>query len=151
VAALDARDEVFASGAFATTQWSLITRATTPSPEGDAALEALCRAYWFPVYAFARKQGCSASDAEDVTQEFFAEIVQGEFLRRADAERGRFRSYLFTAVKRRIINTHERATAQSVEAARASCRLTSHSRSSVSARSMIRGSTRVRRTSGVGR
>lgn len=112
MAALDARDEIFASGAFATTQWSLITRATTPSPEGDAALEALCRAYWFPVYAFARKQGCSASDAEDVTQEFFAEIVQGEFLRRADAERGRFRSYLFTAVKRRIINTHERATAQ---------------------------------------
>jgi RNA polymerase sigma-70 factor (ECF subfamily) len=99
-------------GGFSTTHWSLITRAATPSPEGRAALEALCRAYWFPVYAFARKQGCAASDAEDVTQDFFAEIVQSEFLQRADPERGRFRSYLLTAVKRRIVNAHDRATAQ---------------------------------------
>lgn len=101
-----------APSGFSTTHWSLITRAATPSPEGRAALEALCRAYWFPVYAFARKQGCEASDAEDVTQDFFAEIVQSEFLQRADPDRGRFRSYLLTAVKRRIVNAHERATAQ---------------------------------------
>ena len=75
-------------------------------------MEALCRAYWFPVYAFARKQGCSPTDAEDVTQDFFAEIVQSEFLQRADPDRGRFRSYLLTAVQRRIINAHQRAHAQ---------------------------------------
>ncbi len=108
----DGAENTVAAGAFATTHWSLVTRAATPSPEGRAALEALCRAYWFPVYAFARKQGCNASDAEDVTQDFFAEIVQSEFLQRADPERGRFRSYLLIAVKRRIINAHERAGAQ---------------------------------------
>jgi RNA polymerase sigma-70 factor (ECF subfamily) len=97
---------------FATTHWSLISRAGLSSAEGRMALERLCRAYWFPVYAFARKQGCSASDAEDVTQDFFSEIVQSEFLQRADRERGRFRSYLLTAVKRRIVNAHERAHAQ---------------------------------------
>lgn len=101
-----------APGGFATTHWSLVNRAATPSPEGHAALEALCRAYWFPVYAFARKQGCSASDAEDVTQDFFAEIVRSEFLQRADPARGRFRSYLLAAVKRRISNAHDRASAQ---------------------------------------
>ena len=97
---------------FATTHWSLISRATTPSPEGSAALEALCRAYWFPVYAFARKHGCRPTDAEDVTQDFFSEIVQSQFLQRADRERGRFRSYLLSAVRRRIINAQERAQAQ---------------------------------------
>ena len=110
--ATDGRGRTPGPSGFATTHWSLIVRATTPSPEGRAALEALCQAYWFPVYAFARKQGCTASDAEDITQDFFAEIVQSEFLQRADPERGRFRSYLLTAVKRRIVNAHERAHAQ---------------------------------------
>ena len=108
----DGYENTPAPSGFTTTHWSLITRAATPSSEGRAALEALCRAYWFPVYAFARKQGCTAADAEDVTQDFFAEIVQSEFLQRADPGRGRFRSYLLTAVRRRIVNAHERATAQ---------------------------------------
>ena len=111
MSAADAHGSSAPSG-FATTHWSLISRATARSPEGRAALESLCQAYWFPVYAFARKQGCSASDAEDVTQDFFAEIVQSEFLQRADPERGRFRSYLLTAVQRRIANAHARAHAQ---------------------------------------
>ena len=106
------RESTLAPGGFATTHWSLIARATTPSPEGRAALEVLCHAYWFPVYAFARKQGCSAADAEDVTQDFFAEILRSEFLQRANRERGRFRSYLLTALKRRILSAHERAHAQ---------------------------------------
>ena len=108
----DGRENVPVPSGFATTHWSLITRAATTSAEGRAALEALCRAYWFPVYAFARKQGWTAVDAEDVTQDFFAEIVQSEFLQRADPERGRFRSYLLLAVKRRIVNAHDRANAQ---------------------------------------
>lgn len=104
--------ESSAAMGFATTRWSVITRASTFSAESSAALEMLCRAYWFPVYAFARKQGCSASDAEDVTQDFFSEIVQSKFLQRADPERGRFRSYLLAAVRRRIVNAHDRAHAQ---------------------------------------
>lgn len=107
-----ADESASAPSGFATTHWSLISRATAPSPEGSAALEALCRAYWFPVYAFARKHGCSPTDAEDVTQDFFAEIVHSQFLQRADRERGRFRSYLLSAVRRRIINAQERAHAQ---------------------------------------
>jgi RNA polymerase sigma-70 factor (ECF subfamily) len=111
MAAVDQPARAAAPSGFATTHWSLISRATTASPEGRAALETLCRAYWFPVYAYARKHGCSASDAEDVTQDFFAEIVQSEFLHRASRERGRFRSYLLSAVQRRIINAHHRAHA----------------------------------------
>jgi RNA polymerase sigma-70 factor (ECF subfamily) len=109
---IDPGGEIPAASGFSTTHWSLITRAATPSAEGRAALEALCRAYWFPVYVFARKQGCTASDAEDVTQDFFAEIVQSEFLQRANPERGRFRSYLLTVVRRRIMDAHDRANAQ---------------------------------------
>jgi len=105
-------DDTVARSGFGTTHWSLINRATAPSAEGRAALEQLCRAYWFPVYAFARKHGCSAPDAEDLTQEFFAEITRTEFLQRATPERGRFRSYLLTAVRRRISNAHARATAK---------------------------------------
>ena len=109
---MSASENIPASSVFATTHWSLISRAGKSSREGRAALEALCRAYWFPVSAFARKQGCTAADAEDVTQDFFAEIVQSQFLQRADANRGRFRSYLLTAVKRRIVNAHDHASAQ---------------------------------------
>ncbi len=112
MSAADAPRNSSAPSGFATTHWSLISRAATRSPEGRDALEKLCQAYWFPVYAFARKRGCAASDAEDVTQDFFAEIVQSEFLQRADPERGRFRSYLLTAVQRRIVNAHDRAHAQ---------------------------------------
>jgi RNA polymerase sigma-70 factor (ECF subfamily) len=89
----------------------MVTRAAAPAEEENSALEQLCRAYWFPVYAYARKQGCSASDAEDVTQDFFAEIMQSQFLQRADRAQGRFRSYLLGSVRNRIINAHERAKA----------------------------------------
>ena len=94
-----------------TTRWSMVSRAAVPAEKENAALEQLCRAYWFPVYAYARKQGCSASDAEDVTQEFFAEITQSQFLQRADRSQGRFRSYLLGSVRNRIINAHDRAKA----------------------------------------
>ena len=89
----------------------MVRRAAAPAEKENSALEQLCRAYWFPVYAYARKQGCSASDAEDVTQDFFAEIMQSQFLQRADRSQGKFRSYLLGSVRNRIINSHERAKA----------------------------------------
>lgn len=93
-----------------TTRWSVVARATASDAESDTALEELCRAYWFPVYTYARKQGCGIADAEDVTQEFFAEITRSQFLHRADPRRGRFRSYLLTSVRHRILNARCRAS-----------------------------------------
>ena len=111
MSAVPADDSPVPNG-FMTTQWSMVARAATPEAEGRAALEMLCKAYWFPVYAYARKQGCDAADAEDVTQDFFAEISRTQFLQRADPERGRFRSYLLTSVRRRILNVRSRASAE---------------------------------------
>ena len=104
----DSREVPTFSG-FMTTRWSVVARATASEESGRQALEELCRAYWFPVYAYARKQGCSTADAEDLTQEFFAEIIRTQFLHRADQSRGRFRSYLLTSVRRRILDAHTRA------------------------------------------
>lgn len=102
---------VLTGGGFVTTRWSIVSRAAAPAEQTNAALEELCRAYWFPVYAYARKHGCSASDAEDITQDFFVEIMRSQFLQRADRTQGRFRSYLLSSVRNRIINARERATA----------------------------------------
>lgn len=86
---------------FATTHWSLIVRAAaTPSPETREALEELCGRYWYPVYAFLRRRGCSAEDARDGTQEFFAALLEKEYLDDADPQRGRFRTFLLMAVSR---------------------------------------------------
>ena len=94
---------------FMTTRWSVVARASTSAAESQAALEELCRAYWFPVYAYARKHGCGAADAEDITQDFFAEITRTQFLQRADPDKGRFRSYLLTSVRHCILNARARA------------------------------------------
>ncbi len=89
---------------FATTRWSIVVAAggTDDSAAARAALESLCQAYWYPLYAFARRQGRSADDAADTTQEFFSRLLDNKFLRSADPERGRFRSFLLTAFKRFI-------------------------------------------------
>lgn len=105
----DGHEEVVLNG-FMTTRWSVVTRAAAPVEESRAALEMLCKAYWFPIYAFARKQGCNAEDAEDITQEFLSEISHSQFLPRADPARGRFRSYLLDAVRKRIINLRVKAS-----------------------------------------
>lgn len=85
---------------FATTHWSVVlTAGDQQSPQAAAAVEQLCRTYWFPVYAYIRRQGCVAADAEDLTQGFFAHILSHGFLRQADPERGRFRSFILRALK----------------------------------------------------
>lgn len=105
----DCQEEVVPNG-FMTTRWSVVVRAAAPVEESRAALETLCKAYWFPIYAYARKQGCNAEDAEDVTQDFLAEISHSQFLPRADPARGRFRGYLLDAVRKRIINLRAKAS-----------------------------------------
>ena len=69
----------------------------TGTAEGRAALEELCRIYWTPLYTFARRRGLSPSDAEDLTQAFFADLLSREVIARADAARGRFRTFLLAA------------------------------------------------------
>ena len=90
---------------FATTHWSLVLRAG--QRDGAAAVEALdklCRAYWFPLYVFARREGTSPEEAQDLTQEFFSRLLAKNYLQMADPNRGRFRSFLLSSFKHMVAN-----------------------------------------------
>jgi len=98
---------------FATTRWSLVLAAGRgDAPEAAAALAALCQTYWYPLYAFVRRSGHPADEARDLTQEFFARLLEKHSLRAADSERGRFRSFLLTALKRFLSKQRHQARAQ---------------------------------------
>jgi RNA polymerase sigma-70 factor (ECF subfamily) len=99
-------------GAFATTHWSVVVAAQQSDTQSLAALDRLCRAYWYPLYAFARRQGQSPEDARDLTQEFFAQLLARGAINKADRERGRFRSFLLAAFKNVIANEWKRASRQ---------------------------------------
>ena len=101
-----------ANGQFTATHWSVVLAAGgAPSPQADLALEQLCRTYWYPLYAYVRRSGHPPPDAQDLTQEFFARLIAKHYLSAVDPERGRFRWFLLSAVKRFLINQRERATA----------------------------------------
>jgi RNA polymerase sigma factor (sigma-70 family) len=98
---------------FVTTHWSLVLSAgEQPSPQAADALEKLCRAYWLPIYAFVRRQGRSPHDAQDLTQEFFARLLEKKSLAVADPARGRFRSFLLASLKHFLANKWDKARAQ---------------------------------------
>ncbi len=98
---------------FNTTRWSLVVAAAqSPSPQARAALEELCGNYWYAVYAFVRRRGEQVDNARDLTQEFFSRLLEKDYLQAADRERGRFRTFLLTAVSRFLSNERERACAQ---------------------------------------
>ena len=84
------------------------------SPGADEALATLCGAYWYPLYAFLRRRGYDTDAAQDLTQAFFARLLERErrVLRQADPERGRFRSFLLSALRNFAANEHERSAAQ---------------------------------------
>jgi RNA polymerase sigma-70 factor (ECF subfamily) len=97
---------------FASTRWSLVAAAGRgESPEAREALAVLCRTYWYPLYAYARRLA-SADDAQDLTQEFFARLLEKDYLHAADPRRGKFRSFLLTAFKHFLAKERERAAAQ---------------------------------------
>lgn len=101
------------SPVFATTHWSVVLSARQKdSPQSAAALETLCRTYWYPLYAYVRRQGHSAPDAQDLTQEFFARLLQKDYLKAAAREKGRFRTFLIVALKRFLANEWDRVRAQ---------------------------------------
>src|SRR5437764_15076848 len=83
---------------FATTHWSVVLEAQGESPAAQDALEKLCRTYWRPVYSFIRRQGVGIEEAEDLTQGFFALLLERRDLDAVRKEKGRLRSYLLTSV-----------------------------------------------------
>ena len=94
---------------FATTHWSVVLHAgDSRSPEAAVALEQLCRAYWYPLYAFVRASGKPREEALDLTQEFFARLLEKKWLADADPTRGRFRTFLLTALKYFLVNDWHR-------------------------------------------
>jgi RNA polymerase sigma factor (sigma-70 family) len=98
---------------FVTTHWSVVLSARQKdSPQSEAALETLCRAYWYPLYAFVRRQGQRPEDAQDLTQAFFARLLQKDYLQAAAREKGRFRTFLLVALKRFLANEWDRVRAQ---------------------------------------
>lgn len=97
---------------FVTTHWSVVLAAGDPtSPHAAEALEKLCRAYWYPLYAYVRRQGHGPEDAQDLAQEFFARLLGKGYLAAVHPEKGKFRWFLLSAVKRFLNNEQERALA----------------------------------------
>jgi RNA polymerase sigma factor (sigma-70 family) len=98
---------------FVTTHWSLVLKAQqNNSLQAERALAELCRTYWYPLYSFVRRQGQSPENAEDLTQEFFAQLLQKNYLAAVRQEKGKFRSFLLMALKRFLAKQWEREHAQ---------------------------------------
>ena len=97
---------------FPTTRWTLVIAAADPQrKEARAALISLCENYWYPLYAYVRRRGYPADQAQDLTQEFFIRVLEGRYLDRADPEKGRFRSFLLTSLKFFISDEEDRQRA----------------------------------------
>jgi RNA polymerase sigma factor (sigma-70 family) len=95
---------------FATTRWSVVLAARDDaSPASRGALESLCRGYWYPLYAFVRRSGHSPHDAEDLTQDFFARLLEKHWLAAVEQDRGRFRSFMVMAMKRFLANEWDKS------------------------------------------
>jgi len=95
---------------FRTTHWSVVLAAREPNaPQAAAALAGLCHTYWYPLYAFVRRKGHSPHDAQDLTQSFFARLLEKNYLAQADRERGRFRTYLLAALTHFLADEWDKA------------------------------------------
>lgn len=98
---------------FATTRWSMVISAgRQSSPESNRALAALCETYWYPLYAYIRRRVSDVHEARDLTQAFFCELLEKNYVESADPERGRFRAWLITAFKHFLSKEWDKARAQ---------------------------------------
>jgi RNA polymerase sigma factor (sigma-70 family) len=98
---------------FPTTRWTLVVAAGDPHrKEARSALVSLCENYWYPLYAYLRRRGHPAEQAQDLTQEFFLRVLEGRYLDRADPEKGRFRSFLLTSLKFFVADEGDRQRAR---------------------------------------
>lgn len=103
-----------ALGNFASTQWSIVVQAggVRNSPDVEQAMSLLCSTYWYPLYVFIRRQGYSANEAEDLTQEFFTRFIDRDFLSNVDQNRGKFRTFLLACCQHFLANQRDHARAQ---------------------------------------
>src|SRR5438552_2445347 len=100
------------NAAFDETQWSVILRAKGPTtPQAADALETLCRAYWYPLYAYVRRQGQDPASAQDLTQDFSAHLLENRGIETVERTKGRFRSFLLASLKNFMANARTRANA----------------------------------------
>jgi DNA-directed RNA polymerase specialized sigma24 family protein len=102
---------------FLTTRWSLVlaaggAHASAADTTAHDALSVLCQTYWYPLYAYVRRRGHGADEAQDLTQAFFLRLLEKDAIGLADPDRGRFRSFLLTALKHFLANEWDRASAQ---------------------------------------
>jgi RNA polymerase sigma factor (sigma-70 family) len=98
---------------FATTHWTVVLAAgRRHTPQSDAALEELCRTYWFPLYAYVRRRGHTKEDGEDLTQAFFARLLEKNFLANLSGEKGKFRAFLLAALKHFLTNEWDKSQRQ---------------------------------------
>jgi RNA polymerase sigma-70 factor (ECF subfamily) len=101
------------SSQFPTTRWTLVVAAGDPQrKDARSALVSLCENYWYPLYAYLRRRGYAADQAQDLTQEFFMRVLEGRYLDRADQEKGRFRSFILTSLKFFAADEQDRQRAQ---------------------------------------
>ena len=106
-------DSSFQSKNFPTTLWTVVLHAGRDEPaQAQAALAQLCQAYWYPLYSFVRRRGYSPHDAQDLTQAFFAQLLEKRGLERVDPELGRFRTFLLASLKNFLANDWDRAHAR---------------------------------------
>lgn len=100
------------SPVFATTHWSVVMAAGEQnSPQAATALETLCRGYWYPLYAYVRRRGYGPEDAQDLTQDFFAQLLRKNYPARADRAKGKFRTFLLHTLNQFLADQRERAAA----------------------------------------
>jgi RNA polymerase sigma factor (sigma-70 family) len=101
------------AGVFATTHWSVVLEAAnSQSPEASAAMEQLCRTYWYPLYAFVRRKGHNHEDTSDLTQAYFTKFLEKRFLKSVDADLGKFRTFLLTSMTHFLANEWDKSQAQ---------------------------------------
>jgi RNA polymerase sigma-70 factor (ECF subfamily) len=101
------------SSQFPTTRWTLVVSAGAPDrKEARSALVSLCEGYWYPLYAYIRRRGYPADKAQDLTQDFFIQVLEGRYLDRAVPEKGRFRSFILTSLKFFMADEADRNRAQ---------------------------------------
>lgn len=114
---LDSRADHAPIAVFATTHWSVVLKAgELPGDESARALDSLCRGYWYPLYAYIRRLGHSPHDAQDLTQSYFAYLLEKRLLTKADPESGRFRSFLLGSLKHFMANEWRKQHAQKRDA-----------------------------------
>lgn len=97
---------------FPPTRWSVVLAAGRGTPTSAGALETICRSYWYPLYAYVRRRGFSGPDAQDLTQEFFHQLLQKRWLETADRQKGKLRTFLIVALKKFMAKEWRRVSAQ---------------------------------------